>query len=151
MKTSKKWGKTGVLRESVRLRDCERPGKVCKCRRGHLSSRDVTAACGHATLSSYLHNMTETNKMLVGGRRSLSRIFTLAHLVKCYCLVEASIHFTGQGPRTLLVWAASAGMGDLTLAVLKQQLLFISSPLLSALLCSYFQLSSFICSSLINS
>lgn len=70
--------------------------------------------------------------MLVGaggrGYSSLSCIFTLVHLVKVYCLVEAFIHFTRQGLCTLLVWAARVGMGDLTLAVLKPQLLFISSP-----------------------
>lgn len=70
--------------------------------------------------------------MLVGAAGSLSCIFTLVHLVKFYCLVEAFIHFTGQGLCTLLVWAARVGMGDLTLAVLKPQLLFISSPPLSS-------------------
>lgn len=37
-------------------------------------------------------------------------------------------HPPGQQLCTLLVWAATVGMGDLTLAVLKLQLLFISSP-----------------------
>lgn len=62
------------------------------------------------------------------GCSSLSCIFTLVHLIKFYYLVEAFIHFTGQGLCTLLVWVARVGMGDLTLAVLKPQLLFISSP-----------------------
>lgn len=67
--------------------------------------------------------------MLVGGRRSVSCIFTLVHLVETLLPSEGSYPLCRtRGRRALLVWMARAGMGDLTLAVLKLQLLFISSP-----------------------
>lgn len=67
--------------------------------------------------------------MLVGGRRSVSRIFTLVHLVETLLPSEGSYPlYRTRWRRALLVWAARAGTGDLTLAVLKLQLLFISSP-----------------------